>query len=343
MKKSVIILTLSCVIAVSWLLARSLHMQEELKPKAATGITKNITVFIHGTRGTAFLPIGISDRLSQVEKKLCSAPLGLHRITSIDPTFNNVTIGHALDNADHEQFSFKHFYSFGWSGDLNPEARNQAALELHTQLKQLVLNYVVRYATIPNITIITHSHGGNVALNLASISEENNPLIIEKLILLACPVQQETAQYADAPLFKKIYALYSQNDQLQILDPQGLHPLSQGIKESWDNQSLKPLANGAKESSNRPLFSERHFASTKVKHIDVSWATKAPWLEADLNAFAPLSDRVKKWTEWDTKPRGLLHVEFLLYSFICRLPELLAFADEYPYDPKNSNAPEFTL
>jgi len=56
---------------------------------------------------------------------------------------------------------------------------------------------------VPKVTLISHSHGGNVALNLAAIAEKESPLSIERLILLACPVQQETAALVDAPMFKK--------------------------------------------------------------------------------------------------------------------------------------------
>lgn len=328
-KKFISLLLFGSVIAVSWFLARGLHMQEELKPKTTSGITKHITVFVHGTRGTEFLPVGISERASKIEKTLCSSPLGLHKARDIDPLFNNYAIAHTLNDAASEEFPLKDFYAFGWSGELNPQARKQAAQELHDQLKQLILNYIIKYAAIPHVTLITHSHGGNVALNLATIAGDDSPLNIDRLILLACPVQQETACYVDAPLFKQVYAIHSHDDRLQTVDPQGLHPISEGIKESWNTQSLKPLAEGAKESIERPLFSERHFESTKIKQVAVGWKTKAPWSEEDLKPFGPLIDTMKKWTEWDTKSRGLLHVEFLLHSFVSRLPEIITFADAY--------------
>lgn len=341
-KKLVVILFFGSIIAVSWLLARSLHMQEELKLKPATGITKNITIWIHGTRGSAFLPTGISQSVSKVEKSLCSAPLGLHKATSIDPLFNNYTIAQTLNDANQEQFPLKHFYSFGWSGDLDPQARKQAAQELYDQLKQLMLSYVVRYAAVPQVTLITHSHGGNVALNLAGIINEETPLPIDRLILLACPVQQETAPFADAPLFKKVYAIHSHNDQIQILDPQMFHPIKEGIKEAWHSQSLKPLADSAKEGCCRPLFSERHFASPRAKHVAVNWKTPL-WSEQDFKAFGSLADTVKKWAQWPPEPRGLMHVEFLLHSFIVRLPEVITFADGCQNTAETDTDHEFSL
>lgn len=343
MKRLSIILTFGTIIAGSWLLSRGLHMQEQLKPVPASGIHKKITVWIHGTRGAVLLPVGMNARTKAVEKSICTVPMGLHKASEIDPSFHAHTIAQILSNADKAQFNRKDFYAFGWSGHLDAQARKQAAQELYTQLNQLVMNHIVQHAAVPHITLITHSHGGNVALNLAAVAPEDNPLTIDRVILLACPVQQETAGLADAPMFKSIYACHSHNDQIQILDPQGLHPIKEGIKESWQNGSLKPLAQSAKEISQRPLFSERHFASNKVKHVNCTWQTKAPWSEADLNVFGSLKDVVKKWAEWDTNSRGLMHIEFLLPSFLTKLPELLQFADGCQNVPEKNIDHEFSL
>lgn len=318
-------------------------MQEQLKPVPTSGIHKQLTIWIHGTRGAAFLPVGITAKTSEVEKAICSSPLGLHAATGIDQSLHARTVAQILSDADKEQFRFKDFYSFGWSGKLDGEARKEAAQELYAQLNQLILNHIVHYAAVPKITIITHSHGGNVALNLAAVAPADSPLIIDRLILLAVPVQQETAGLADAPLFKSVIACHSHNDHIQVLDPQGLHPIGQGIKESWNSGSLKPLAESAKESSQRPLFSERHFASNKVKHVHCTWKTKAPWSEADLNVFGSLKNVVKKWASIDSSPRGLMHIEFLLPSFLSALPELLQFADDCQNVPEKDVDHEYAL
>ncbi len=322
MRKIYIIFAFFSVIGATWLLSRSLHIQEQLKPKPSTGITKKITIWIHGTRGAEILPVGILNKTKTVEENICTAPAGLHLASTIDQKFHNYAIAQCLGKYK-DEFPIKHFYSFGWSGELNPQARKKAAQELYAGLKQLMLRYVVQYAAVPEVTIITHSHGGNVALNLATIIDAESPITIERLILLACPVQQETASYIDSNIFKSIFAIHSHADAIQILDPQGLHPLKEGIKESWSNGSLKPLACAAKESSKIPLFSERHFASQKVRHIAASWKEHAPWSDNDMAPFGPLKDLVKKWAQVDKSPRGLLHVEFLLHSFLTRLPEML--------------------
>lgn len=329
-----IVVILSGIVCFSWLLSRNIHMHETIAQKPTSGITHKITVWIHGTRGKEIVPVGISSNMSQVEKAICTAPLGLHKANSIDKRFHNQTIARILSKAAPDAFSYKHFYSFGWSGKLDPAARKQASEQLYSELKQLVLSYIVQYAAVPEVTLITHSHGGNVALNLVHFHAEESPLCINRLVLLACPVQQETASLVDSTLFASVYALHSHADAIQILDPQGLHPIGHGIKESWNSASLKPLAQSAKESSQTPLFSERHFTSNKVHHMAISWKEKAPWSEADLAVFGPLANVVKKWATWDTKPRGLLHIEFLLPSFLSKLPAILAISGVKPGSQK---------
>src|SRR5262249_19127675 len=98
-------------------------------------------------------------------------------------------------------------------------------------------DYQKKYKCEPKIRIIAHSHGGNVALLLEKAKDPaDTTFSISELILLATPVQHETKKYAHAPLFEKIYSLYSHLDSLQIIDPQGLQ-----------------THHGA------PLFSERRF------------------------------------------------------------------------------------
>ena len=165
---------------------------------------KPITIFIHGT-----LPPLIDKLIHMVD-----VPLGLTPATVLDKKFLLQRIPSIVSKADPEQFPIDTFYLFGWSGDLSFEARAQAAWELYKAIKDFS----------GPITIIGHSHGGNVALELASYAEKYpQQLIIERLVLLACPIQSATAEFAQAPLFKKVFSLYALEDMLQILDPQGLY------------------------------------------------------------------------------------------------------------------------
>ena len=133
-----------------------------------------------------------------------------------------------------------HFYLFGWSGKLSYQEREDTARILYNEIKALIAEYKKQYGTTPALRLITHSHGGNVALNLAKIKEAGDTeFVIDELILLACPVQIKTAPLIKDKLFKKIYSLYSTRDLIQILDPQ----------EVYNNLKEKRF----------PLFSQRRF------------------------------------------------------------------------------------
>ena len=101
-------------------------------------------------------------------------------------------------------------YFFRWSGKLSPQERKKAARHLAS---------LIRTHTGP-IRLICHSHGCNVALLLAELDLPAQH--IEKLILLAPPVQKSTSHLVASPLFKKVISLYSTGDLLQVADPQGL-------------------------------------------------------------------------------------------------------------------------
>jgi predicted esterase len=184
-----------------------------------------ITVWIHGTRLT-FRP------LFQKNNPPAHVLIKAHSL-ECDPKLK--AIATTLICADSEQFQTDHFYLFNWSGKLCFEEREIAAKQLHYDLESLIQSYQ-KTGINPYIRIIGHSHGGNVALNLA---HHKNSFQIDELILLACPVQEKTKFLITKPLFKSIYALYSAFDIIQILDPQGIYK----HKNKTD-----------------PLFSNRQFA-----------------------------------------------------------------------------------
>ena len=146
---------------------------------------------------------------------------------------------------DTPRFTDKNFYFFGWSGHLSHKKRKIAAQNLHNALTKLIKTYKKTNGVVPKLRLITHSHGGNVALYFSKINDLSaNPITIHELILLACPVQQKTAKQIPSKTFERIYSLYSGLDMIQVLDPQGLHQLSKDIKR----KQIKPL------------FSQRLFA-----------------------------------------------------------------------------------
>jgi len=130
-------------------------------------------------------------------------------------------IADAMVKEDPESFSSEEFYAFCWSGKLQALERKKAAQKLYEDLIFLIENYQKKYGCYPHIRIIAHSHGGNVVLYMAKIkSDPLKPLIIQSVVFLACPVQETTRNLINAPLFQKVYSLYSSFDFIQIIAPQ---------------------------------------------------------------------------------------------------------------------------
>ena len=171
-----------------------------------------ITIWIHGTK---LIPRPILHTIFH-------SPDGLVPASSLDTQFHLRTIADTLCAADPEKFSSEYMFLFGWSGQLAFQERKEAAKTLYSQIKPVIKSYEFKYKKRPKIRIITHSHGGNVALNLAKIKDDSG-FVIDELILLACPVQETTAELIKDPIFKEVFVLYSSLDLLQIIDPQGLY------------------------------------------------------------------------------------------------------------------------
>src|SRR3972149_4780234 len=221
-------------------------------------LPKPITIWVHGTRASFFIPIHINAELEKSLDAATDTPLGLHAAQSIDPSLKHYKITKTLSDSDATQFPFNRFYVFGWSGELDTRARNEAAQQLYTCLTQLVADYEKKEGIKPVIQIISHSHGGNVALKMACHAHEELPFTISKLILLACPVQKHTIPFTNHPLFEKIYAIHSHVDMVQILDLQRLHPIKEAIHRFMHERAIDFKA-VYQEIIDNPLFSERHF------------------------------------------------------------------------------------
>lgn len=107
------------------------------------------------------------------------------------------------------------FYTFGWDGRLDGEKRKYWAEILYNDLSTELSKIKQPY----ELMIVSHSHGGNVALNLARIHEKQHKLMsVDKLVLLGTPIQSETEGLVSSLLFKKIYNLYSKDDLFQVAD-----------------------------------------------------------------------------------------------------------------------------
>lgn len=221
-----------------------------------------ITIWIHGTRFSQ-KALQLGHRIMRKPyQKLTGKKLpyyhslqGLYKAIDLDSKFYLRHIAQQLADVDPNNYPFNHSYIFGWSGNLSIRDRKQAGKQLYIELNKLIDQHKKEHGIIPFVRIITHSHGGNVALYLAKNKTPKSTLFINELILLACPVQIHTAKYIHNDIFKNVYSLYSEKDIIQRLDPQGLHKL---------------FSSGKKVAKAHHLFSERTFDfDPKVKQVKI--------------------------------------------------------------------------
>lgn len=204
-----------------------------------------INIWVHGTRLT---PTFFYKQFFHVDR-------GLNKATDLDAKYHHREIAETLSAIDQYTYNVQSFYLFGWSGKLSFKKRKQASQELYKALNQLSNEYAATHGVRPKIRVITHSHGGNVALNMAHYAHENPEFSLEELVLLACPVQEQTQYLIENSYFKTIYSFYSTRDVLQVIDPQGIYF---GEYESID--------------FDRSLFSQRRFPeNSKLKQIEVRY------------------------------------------------------------------------
>ena len=114
------------------------------------------------------------------------------------------------------------------------------------------------------VRVVTHSHGGNVVLNMAHI-QKSKPVkvIIDELVLLGCPVQETTSPCLCDPMFKKVVSLYSTNDILQVIDPQGIYQWNR-----W-SQKMNSIFSGRTFNPHKKMVQSRiKNGNYDILHID---------------------------------------------------------------------------
>ena len=170
----------------------------------------SVTIWIHGTL-MFYTP---------VYHQIFNGKSSLMPITTLPEKHHFRVLAETISEHDPEHFPMEEFYIFSWSGKLKQLEREQAAEKLLEEIIALREEYQKKYGLAPTIRIIAHSHGGNVALNMAKIRPFNSSLLIKSLILLACPVQEKTMHLISTPMFNRVYSLYSSFDIIQVLAPQ---------------------------------------------------------------------------------------------------------------------------
>lgn len=110
------------------------------------------------------------------------------------------------------------YYTFGHLGVLSHRYRASVAKILYAELCQKIKEAQDVYETV-KVVLVTHSHGGTIALNMAAIENElKKGLFIDDLVMFGVPLQAETAPYAYHPMFKRVMNCYSLGDVIQGSD-----------------------------------------------------------------------------------------------------------------------------
>ena len=158
-----------------------------------------MNIFMHGSFGTVLGLLSVFNVMKDAVdntnyKKMTShmrydhffyqlQPLLAPGLFHVDPTFDAsqypgtkyaifpVTAAYkALDQWDNTPGGHERFYTFGWSGLVSQGRRRKEALRFYNMLEQ-ECRKLRKQNMIPKVRIITHSHGGNVALNMAGVYE----------------------------------------------------------------------------------------------------------------------------------------------------------------------------
>lgn len=214
-------------------------------PRTEQATEKWITIFVHGTLGlrntlsfktlsTLFRENINGTRYKKKMTELRKDPntychqvvqkLGLHKIDVTKPPQIAAQIFAQEYNAIQKQFypdqTTIEYYTFGWSGLINPNERYNDARKFFKELQEAVEHVRKNYPNI-KIRIVAYSHGANVALNLAEINAQSSQpanFIVNELIMIGTPVQRETDCFVADPFFEKVFNIYSRSDYVQQMD-----------------------------------------------------------------------------------------------------------------------------
>jgi len=158
-----------------------------------------MNIFIHGTFSSLLGFLSISNVIKddvkgsdyrKLTKKMRrdsffyqTQPILQKGLIKIEPTFSLKTINEnrcaaypliksyqLLAESLEPEDQVNHFYTFGWSGLLSQSRRRKEAIRLFNAIKEEIEKYH-RQDIYPKIRLISHSHGGNLILNLAAINK----------------------------------------------------------------------------------------------------------------------------------------------------------------------------
>ncbi len=195
-----------------------------------------MTIFVHGSFGTMLGFLSFSDVLQDkisgtayrnLNKKMRmddfffkDQPILQRGLHAFNPTFSREEAGGKLYaiypitaaydmlwEKIHKQSEKQLYYAFGWTGLISQSSRRFEAIRFYNALAQ-ELDKLAAEGIKPSITIIAHSHGGNLALNLAAVNRiVHLAKISQEQTLSSDPDEQES--------LKEMIAVFSTLDTKQ--------------------------------------------------------------------------------------------------------------------------------
>ncbi len=242
------------------IIKKTIRIVRTQKPAQPVKNQHIINVLVHGTH---LFPLWFLRKFTYCQE-------GMHPIADVPHRLVQYRVAQQLSMSDPYEFPVDSFYAFVWSGELCFKERKNSAQKLYFQLREILRDYRKKHKRNPKLRVITTSHGGNVALNMANIENAHKTIHIDELILLCCPVQHETRDFVSSPLFGKVYSLYSTADYIQKLDPQGLYKDNQRKDASlFSNRRFKPhpKLKQAKVKINGFTIGHLHFGSRRFMTV----------------------------------------------------------------------------
>lgn len=214
----------------------SFFIFKTFKPKKINELPKdNITIFTHGSFGSF---IGLMNlfqvmkdnvsgtiykktinRMRKDPKFYSSQPIMQKGLIKIQPSYDlSVTSSERfaaypilkayeeLNNQIYPTENKNHYYTFGWSGLISQKRRRKEAIRFYNSLCEELDNSFNQ----PKLRILAHSHGGNLALNLAAVNKVINNLNNLELLLESAKTEDE--KEALFLMYKEIISLPSKSD-----------------------------------------------------------------------------------------------------------------------------------
>lgn len=294
-KNLVYIFVCVTIVWLGFLLGDGLPVRHNEPPKV------RVTVFIHGTVGTSFNVLNPWKCSSETFDKNCLSARTVKRFRSFDGmNYDQIFGPHGLTEFNAPDLPvwyasryvipayqvcsecvgvdidiYKHAL-FGWTGFLHNGARKEAGYELYQALCDYRDSLVMQYNIDPEIDIVAHSHGGNVALWLAQAEKEyKRGLLINTLIMLGTPMQKEMTLSIASPLFRTMVLCYSQGDSIQQRD-------YFSAKEGKSYQQMAHIANIADIIAQNPSL-RRHDVACIVNNNDQRITHTNMWLAGRSN------------------------------------------------------------